>query len=157
MTADLRTALAEYLQLRRGLGFGLARDEKLLLQFLDYLDDLGHTAFIVDDALAWAKLPGPASPGWLGMRLSMVRSFAAYLHTLDPTVPVPPPGLLPRRGRRAVPYLYSGHDLGALLEQTQSLKTPLRTATMRTLIGLLAVTGIRLGEALAADDSVPET
>ncbi len=152
MTADLRTALGEYLKLRRGLGFGLGRDEKLLVQFLDHLDELGHSSFTVDDALAWAKLPQPASPGWLGMRLSVVRSFAAYLHTLDPTVPVPPPGLLPGRGRRVVPYLYSDEDLAALLQQTQSLKTPLRMATMRTLIGLLAVTGLRMGEALAVDD-----
>jgi integrase/recombinase XerD len=67
-------------------------------------------------------------------------------------VPVIPPGLLPGRGRRAVPYLYSDRDLTALLRETATLKTPLRTATMRTLIGLLAVTGIRLGEALSADD-----
>lgn len=152
MTTDLRTALEEYLKLRRGLGFGLRRDEKLLAQFLDYLDELGRTAFTVDEAVAWAKLPEPASPGWLGMRLSVVRSFAAYLHTLDPTVPVVPPGLLPGRGRRAVPYLYSEEDLAALLRKAETLKTPLRTATMRTLIGLLAVTGIRLGEALAVDD-----
>lgn len=153
MTTDLRTALAEYLKLRRGLGFGLRRDEKLLVQFLDHLDELGRTAFSVDDALVWAKLPAPASAGWLGMRLSVVRSFAAYLHTLDPTVPVVPCGLLPGRGRRAVPYLYSDEDLAALLREAATLKTALRTATMRTLIGLLAVTGIRLGEALAADDS----
>lgn len=149
---DVRIALTEYLKLRRGLGFGLGRDEKLLVQFLDYLDQLGHTAFTIGDALAWARLPEPASPGWPGMRLSMVRSFAAYLHTLDPTIPVIPAGLLPGRGRRAVPYLYSEQDLAALLQQTQSLKTPLRTATMRTLIGLLAVTGMRMGEALATDD-----
>ncbi len=153
MSTELRTALSEYLKLRRGLGFSLGRDEKLLLQFLDYLDELGHTAFTVDDAVAWAKLPAPASAGWLGMRLSMVRSFAGYLHTLDPTVPVIAPGLLPGRGRRAVPYLYSDHDLAALMRQCDTLRTPVRTATMRTLIGLLAVTGIRLGEALAADDS----
>lgn len=153
MTTDLQASLAEYLKLRRGLGFGLRRDEKLLVQFLGYLDNLGRTGFTIDDALAWARLPAPASPGWLGMRLSVVRSFAAYLHTLDPSVPVVPAGLLPGRGRRAVPYLYSDEDLAALLRQTQSLKTPLRTATMRTLIGLLAVTGIRLGEALAADDN----
>jgi integrase/recombinase XerD len=153
MTTDLRTALSEYLKLRRGLGFSLGRDEKLLLQFLDYLDELGHAAVTVDDAVAWAKLPAPASPGWLGMRLSMVRSFAAYLHTLDPAAPVIPPGLLPGRGKRAVPYLYSDHDLAALIWEAGTLKTPLRTATMRTLIGLLAVTGIRLGEALAADNS----
>lgn len=152
MTADLRTALDEYLKLRRGLGFSLARDEKLLGQFLGYLNQLGHASITIDDALAWAKLPEPASPGWLGMRLSVVRSFAAYLHTLDPTVPVPPPRLLPGRGRRAVPYLYSDADLTALFRQAETLKTPLRTATMRTLIGLLAVTGMRLGEALAVDD-----
>ena len=80
MTADLRTALDEYLKLRRGLGFSLARDEKLLGQFLGYLNQLGHASITIDDALAWAKLPEPASPGWLGMRLSVVRSFAAYLH-----------------------------------------------------------------------------
>jgi integrase/recombinase XerD len=95
VTTNLRTALGEYLKLRRGLGFGLARDEKLLVQFLDYLDDVERSSFTVDDALAWAKLPQPASPGWWGMRLSMVRSFAACLHTLDPTVAVPPAGLLP--------------------------------------------------------------
>jgi integrase/recombinase XerD len=153
VTTDLRTALSEYLKLRRGLGFSLGRDEKLLVQFIDYLDELGRTAFIVDDAVAWAKLPAPASPGWLGMRLSVVRSFAAYLHTLDSTMPVIPPGLLPGRGRRAVPFLYSDEDLVALLREAKTLRTPLRIATMRTLIGLLAVTGIRLGEALAADDS----
>ena len=73
MTTYLRTALAEYLKLRRGLGFGLRRDEKLLVQFLDHLDELGRTAFSVDDALAWAELPAPASAGWLGMRLSVVQ------------------------------------------------------------------------------------
>jgi integrase/recombinase XerD len=152
MTTDLRAALADYLKLRRGLGYGLRRDEKLLVQFLDYLDERGRTSFAVDDALAWAKLPEPASPGWLGGRLSVVRGYAAYLHTLDPAVLVIPPGLLPGRGRRAVPYLYSDEDLAALSRQAETLKTPLRTATMRTLIGLLAVTGIRLGEALSVDD-----
>jgi integrase/recombinase XerD len=152
MTTDLRAALADYLELRRGLGYGLRRDEKLLMQFLDHLDEYGRTSFTVDDALTWAKLPEPASPGWLRMRLSMVRSFAAYLHTLDPSVPVVPAGLLPGRSRRAVPYLYSDDDLDALFGQAETLKTPLRTATVRTLIGLLAVTGLRLGEALSADD-----
>jgi integrase len=152
MSIDLRNALTDYLGLRRGLGFSLRRDEKLLMQFLDFLDELGHAVFSVDDALAWAKLPEPASPGWLGGRLTVVRSFAAYLHSLDASVPTVPPGLLPGSGRRAVPYLYSDEDLAALFCETETLKTPLRTATMRTLIGLLAVTGMRIGEAVAADD-----
>jgi integrase/recombinase XerD len=152
MTIDMRTALTDYLRLRRGLGFSLCRGEKLLVQFLDYLDERGRADFTVDDALAWAKLSEPASPGWLGGRLTVVRGFAAYLHSLDSSVPAIPPGLLPGRGRRVVPYLYSDEDLVALLRQTETLMTPLRTATMRTLVGLLAVTGVRLSEALTVDD-----
>lgn len=152
MTTNIRVALTEYLNLRRGMGYGLHRDEKLLVQFLAYMDNLGRITFTVDDALAWARLPEPASSGWLGWRLSVVRGFAAYLHALDPSVPTIPPGLLPAGTHRAVPYLYSEEELSALLRQAETLKTPLRTATIRTLIGLLAVTGARIGEVVAADD-----
>jgi integrase len=151
MTA-LRNALADYLDLRRSLGFGLVRDAKLLAQFLDYLDEQHIATVTTDAAVAWARLPADGSPGWWGMRLRVVRAFAAYLHTIDPAVQVPPRGVLPGQPRRAVPYLYSPADLAALFAQTQHLRTPLRTATMSTLIGLLAVTGMRIGEAIACDD-----
>lgn len=150
---DLHAALSDYLALRRSLGFGLQRDEKLLRQFLNYLQGKGVTAVTVVDALAWAKLPEPASPGWLGMRLSVVRTFAAWLSTIDPSAEVPPRDLLPGRGRRAVPYLYSAADIAALWAQADRLKTPLRTATIRTVIGLLAATGMRIGEVIALDDT----
>jgi integrase len=47
--------------------------------------------------------------------------------------------------------LYSDADLAALMSAARSLKPPLRAATYETFIGLLAVTGLRLGEALALD------
>ena len=59
------------------------------------------------DALAWATLPAGGSPGWLRMRMTVVRGFAAYLATIDPSAEVPPASLLPGGTRRAVPYLYS--------------------------------------------------
>lgn len=152
MTSDLRAAVADYLSLRRSLGFGLQRDAKLLAQFISYLEQRGTTVVTVAEALAWATLPVGASAGWWGFRLSVVRSFASYLHTLDPTVEIPPPGLLPGRGRRAVPYLYSDADIAALFTQAQQLATPLRRLTIQTVIGLLAVTGLRMGELLAVDD-----
>lgn len=148
----LREALADYLDLRRSLGFALIRDAKLLAQFLDYLDEHNIAAVSTDAAVAWARLPVGASPGWWGMRLRVVRAFAIYLNTFDPAVQVPPLGVLPGQGRRAVPYLYSQADIAALFAQTRQLRTPLRTATMRTLIGLLAVTGMRIGEVIALDD-----
>ena len=153
MTAR-REALADYLDLRHSLGFSLKRDAKLLAQFLTYLDEQRSDTVTTAAAVAWASLPSPASPGWLGMRLSVVRSFAAYLHTLDPATEVPPPGLLPGRGRRAVPYLYSDSDIAALLAQAERLRTPLRTATMQTLIGLLAVTGMPFVTRVGAESIV---
>jgi integrase/recombinase XerD len=151
MTA-LRQALAGYLDLRRGLGFKLARDEKLLEQFIGWLEQRGAATVTVADALAWATLPHGASRGWLRMRITVARGFAAYLATLDPATEVPPASLLPGGSHRAVPYLYSAADITALMGQATRLRTPLRTATTQTLTGLLAVTGLRIGEAIALDD-----
>jgi len=80
-----------------------------------------------------------------------VRGFATYLHALDPAHEVPAADLLPQRTLRASPYLYSDADIAALISATASLRTPLRRVTFATLIGLLAVTGIRVGEAIALD------
>jgi integrase len=148
----LRPALASYLNLRRGMGFKLERDAKLLDQFITYLEQRGTGTVTVADALAWATLPAGASPRWLRMRITVVRGFAAYLATVDPAAEVPPASLLPGGTRRAVPYLYSAADISALFTQADRLRTPLRTATIQTLIGLLAVTGMRIGEALSLDD-----
>lgn len=81
----------------------------------------------------------------------MVRGFARYLHTLDPAVEVPPPDALPQRACRATPYLYSTGEIEALMAAAATLRTPLRKATYRTLLGLLVVTGMRVGEAIGAD------
>ena len=148
----LRQALAGYLDLRRGLGFKLTRDAKLLDQFITYLEERGASTVTVADALTWATLPADGSPGWLRMRITVVRGFAVYLATLDPATEVPPASLLPGGTHRAVPYLYSAAGITALMAQARRLRTPLRTATIQTLIGLLAVTGMRIGEVIALDD-----
>jgi integrase/recombinase XerD len=148
----LSTRLADYLELRRSLGFSLQRDAKLLAQFITYLEERDMATITVADALAWATLPVGASPGWLGFRMSVVRGFTVYLATIDPATEIPPAGLLPGGSRRAVPYLYSDADIAALLAQTDRLRTPLRQATIKTLIGLMAVTGMRGGEVVGLDD-----
>lgn len=81
----------------------------------------------------------------------MVRCFATYLHTLDPRAEVPARDLLPVRPQRATPYLYSDEEIRSLIEACRGLRSPLRAATYRTLIGLLAVTGLRVGEAIRLD------
>jgi integrase/recombinase XerD len=152
VVTGLREALAGYLDLRRGLGFKLDRDARLLDQFIAYLEQREASTVTMANALAWATLPAGASPGWLRMRITVVRGFAAYLATLDPATEVPAASLLPGGAHRAVPYLYSAAGIAALLAQAEQLKTPLRRATIKTLIGLMAVTGMRRGEAIALDD-----
>jgi len=145
----LRQHLADYLTLRRALGYKLARTEKLLAQFVSHLEAVGASTIMIDDAVAWATQPA-GSHVWWALRLSAVRGFAGYLHTRDERCEVPPTDLLRRRPQSRVPYLYSDAQLDALLAAT-AIGSPLRAATMRTLIGLLAVTGMRIGEAIAAD------
>lgn len=153
MTGPLRDALASYLALRRALGYRLVRPEKLLNQFLTHLEATHQNIVTVQNALTWAQQPTNGASNWWGYRLSTVRGFATYLHALDPTHEVPAAELLPQRPQRATPYLYSDADVTALMTAANSLSTPLRRATTATLIGLLAVTGIRVGEAIALDSN----
>jgi integrase len=149
--SSLQQSLADYLRIRRALGFKLERAEKLLGQYLAHLDALGEDRVTVQNALRWARLPAAGSGSWWAFRLSAVRGFATYLHALDPVYEVPPPDVLARRPRRAVPYLYSEQEIAALMAATSRLRGQLRQATYRTLIGLLAVTGMRVGEAIRLD------
>lgn len=151
MTGPLRDALVDYLALRRALGYRLDRPEKLLGQFLSHLEATQQDVVTVQNALEWSQLPANGASNWWGYRLSTVRGFATYLHALDPAHEVPAAELLPQRPQRATPYLYSNADIAALMAATGSLSTRLRRATTATLIGLLAVTGIRVGEAIALD------
>lgn len=149
--STLRGEMTAYLALRRALGYRLARPEKLLEQFLLHLDQVGESRITVATALDWARLPANGDSNWRAYRLSVVRGFATYLHSLDPAHEVPPPDLLPQRPHRASPYLYSDTDVDALITACGSLRYSLRQATFATMIGLLAVTGMRVGEVIALD------
>lgn len=145
----LDVALQEYLLTRRAAGFGLQRSEKLLGQFLEYCHQVGSTTITTEVAVAWAAMPAHASPGWRGQRLRAVRRFAAWRQLTDPATEVPPADALgPTGNQRAVPYLYQQEEIVALMAATTMLRWPLGQATYETLIGLLAVTGMRVGEAI---------
>ncbi|MCA1679399.1 MAG: tyrosine-type recombinase/integrase [Actinobacteria bacterium] len=147
----LEDRLAGYLAVRRALGYRLARAEKLLAQFIAWLNERDETTITAASALAWATLPAATDSNWHAHRLTVVRGFAAHVHALDPAHELVAQDLLPQRPRRAVPYLYSDAEIRALMEASSVIPTPHRAATMRALIGLLAVTGMRIGEAIRLD------
>lgn len=149
---ELRSALADYLCLRRALGFKLANAARLLGQFVDYLDGHAMGTVTVDNALSWAALPDGVSATWLAIRVSVVRGFASYLHGIDPATEVVPAGVVRAGPCRATPYLYSGTEIAAVMAVAATLRPALRATTYQTLVGLLACTGMRIGEAIALDD-----
>jgi integrase/recombinase XerD len=148
--SGLRPAAEEYLRMRRALGYKLAVQGHHLLNFVAYLEAADAPTVTIAHAVAWATSAGIDTTYW-GDRLSVARQFARHLQLTDAACEVPPPRLLPVRRRRAIPYLYEPEEITALKDAAGKLKRPPHPATCRTLIGLLAVTGMRVGEALALD------
>jgi integrase/recombinase XerD len=145
------SAAADYLATRRAMGYKLAVQGQVLGRFVTYLEATGAEHLTIAHSLSWAKQPSGGSPCWWAFRLGVVRSFARYLRALDPSTEVPPAGLLPEPSHRILPYIYSDVDLAHILEAAGRLTPEHRADTYKTLIGLMAVTGMRVGEAIRLD------
>ena len=121
-----------------------------------YLDARGLPTVTIEAALAWAQ-QAPASPRGRvstieARRMTAARGFARYLSGIDPATQVPPLGLMPHRARWRQPFIYTTADISTLLEAARNtIASPLRAATYQTLIGLLASSGMRIGEAIKLD------
>ena len=151
--SPLRTALTEYLALRRALGFKLQTAGMTLRQFVHFAEREGALWITTDLALRGATQPQGVQPAHWATRLGMVRGCAQYCRALDAQTEVPPHGLLPYRYRRQPPDMYSEQEITRLRTAARHLPsvTGLRPSTYATLLGLLAVTGMRLSEALHLD------
>jgi integrase len=147
--SDLRVAAEEYVAIRRSTGFKFEQAAKLLSDFVRHLENDGSRVITSAAAISWASGVG-GHPNWWGKRLSVVRGFARYLRGLEPGHEAPPLGLFPTRPCRATPYLYSDEDVVRLMMAARSLRASWGR-TMETLIGLLASTGMRVGEAIHLD------
>jgi integrase/recombinase XerD len=149
----LANHLNSYLQLRRQLGFKLINAELFLCNFVRFVQQQ-HASFITTKlALQWATQPENIRPRQRAVRLGIVRRFAQYVSTLDPRTEVPPPKLLQIRYRRPAPYLYRDEEVLKLIESAGQIdeSNALKCATYTTLFGLLTVTGMRVGEAIALE------
>lgn len=152
--ADL---VADYLNVRRGLGFQLDTPGALLADFARYVDRIGHRGPVTTElAVQWALLTRSDDPAQAVRRLGAVRQFARYRAAFDPATEIPPVGLLGRLPGRKQPHVYSDPEIAALLRQARLLlpRRGLRPRTYVTFFALLASTGLRLSEAcrLQPDD-----
>lgn len=146
--SQLSAALEDYLRLRRSLGYKLERAGQVLAGFVAYAEAAGAEHVRVDLALSWALLASNPDTRWRAQRLGMVRRFARYLHTTDPAHEVPPRGLIPPGRSRPAPFLYSPDQVVALMAAARQLRPPLWAASVETIIGLLAASGLRVGEVI---------
>jgi integrase/recombinase XerD len=145
----LRTALKEYLTLRRSLGFKLRDAGAALPDFVRFMVRHHAPSITSPLAVAWAQQLSAVQPATWARRLSFVRGFAQYRSATDRRTEIPPLTLLPHRPQRVHPHLYSAEEIRALLRATQALSgwAKLRPWTYYCFFGLLSVTGLRLGEA----------
>jgi integrase/recombinase XerD len=145
--------LQRYLELRHRLGFKLRQASCQLPQFVRFAQEAKATLVTTKLALQWATQSTGCQPAQWTARLGLVRRFAEYLRAVEPRTEIPPQGLLSHRYHRKNPYFYSDREVAQLIQAAQNIPSPkgLRASTYSTLFGLLAVTGMRLGEAIGLD------
>ena len=149
--SSLRDALMRYVTVRRALGAKFLEPALTLDHFVDFLEREGADHITINLALRWATERENVQRATWARRLSMVRRFATWLVAFDPRTEIPPKRLLCARHRRSKPYIFTDKEIERLMEEAAQLcsSTGLRALTYQALIGLLATTGLRPGEALA--------
>ena len=82
----LEQMVADYLLVRRSLGFKLDDAEYILTRFVDHVQAAdGPQTVTVAQALAFATAPVGASRRWQALRLSAIRCFARWARTVAST------------------------------------------------------------------------
>lgn len=145
----LRENVTDYLATRRTMGFKVEGLSKLLLSFVAFCEERGATRVQNDLAVQWAtaRIKVPVSEALIARRMDAVRTFARYQYALDPATQIPAESTRNRRYRPKEPNVFSQNKIGAMLAATDTLSPRFKAMTWRTLIGLLAATGMRPGEA----------
>jgi integrase/recombinase XerD len=143
--------LDRYLTIRRSLGYDLGTAERMLKRFIAFAETEGTEHVSADLFLRWQMAFGNANRQTWTARFGVVRRFAEWLHGLDPSHEIIPHGLIPSRAGRSRPYIYRDAEIARIINAAAELPSTygLRGSTMSTLFGLIAVTGLRINEALA--------
>jgi integrase len=151
MSGRFMILAGDYIASRRAMGYKFGCQARVVIDLAGYLDDLGVEHLTIADAVRWTTST-PAAPAWRSGRLGIARGFARFVHALDPATEIPPTRLLPTPSHRAVPYIYSDDDIARLIDAAGRLHPEHRADTYQTMIALIAVTGMRIGEVVRLDD-----
>lgn len=149
-TLTMMDHVEHYLALRRAMGFELGIAGKQLMQFAQFAQASGTGPLTIEVAMAWANCARAAAPLTRARRVEVLRPFAKYLRQVDPATQVPERDLFGRAHRRLTPHIFTLAEIGQLLAAAAQLPPAggLRPIAYQTLFGLIAATGLRLGEAV---------
>jgi integrase/recombinase XerD len=142
---NLQQHLENYLQLRRNVGFKLQKEGEQLPKLMMFLEQNNAPYITTPLAVDWA-MQSPAATQ--AKRMTIVRGFARYVKAFDTRTEVPPSDILARRSLRPSPYIYSDEEIRRLLEVARRYPWDKPSGTYSCLFGLLAVSGLRSGEAM---------
>ncbi len=145
----LMPAIERYLELRRALGYKLETTEFLLRNFARFAGARGETHVVSHTAMEWAAQTSTARQSH--RRLTVIIGLARFLHAEDERHQLPPRPLFCPPQPRPLPYIFTAEEIQLLVQAARRLGPPgsLRPHTYSTLFGLLAVSGLRISEALA--------
>jgi integrase/recombinase XerD len=147
---DLRQDLRHYIDLRRALGYRLRKHEPRLREFIAFLEAKGSDRITTKLAVAWATESSKGHKHSCCERLGIIRSFSKHVSAMDARTEIPPIGTVRRPEVALRPYIYTQEEIGRLMASARDLLSPrgLRCHTYYHLVGLLATTGMRSGEAV---------
>jgi integrase len=152
-TKLLTAKTRDYVHLRRALGYVFKVQAATLTAFRDFVVRQDHPGPLTGELALGFVLACDVTPNIRAKRYAVLRRFAEYLAIFAPQTAVLDPHALPRS--RAIPptRLLDDAELARLLAAARgdTASGALRGRTLYTLLGLLASTGLRSGEARRLD------
>lgn len=152
MTMTISEQVSRFVAMKQKLGYRFGWCEGMLHSFARFAEDRDETFVRSATAIDWASSSRAASQSEGVRRLRAVHDFGTWLHAEDARHEVPPRDALGRLDkRRPRPCLISVADIGKLLTAALSMGPAgtIAPLTWHYLFGLIAATGLRIGEALA--------
>ena len=147
----LHDLVEAYITYKRSLGMSFVSNAAVLHSFSRAMGDIAVDAVKPEPVLAFIAGTGPVTTRW-GLKFCILRGFYRYAQERGPVLVSPLPIQAPKLPPPLTPYIYSVEELNRLVAATdtlQTLQSPLRADTMRSLLLLLYGTGMRIGEALS--------
>ena len=153
---SMQRLVTRYLDHRHHLGYELVSTGVMLRNFARFADRTAPgQPLTIELGLRWAQSSDNLSARYRTARLTALRGLGRYGSLFDPRIEVIPKSQFGGGRRRPNPHIYSPAQVRALMRDAKLLEpswSPLRAATMRTIIGLLWCTGLRIGEAVRLRD-----